>query len=127
MDSTINARIAACIDSSGLTKTAFAERINVSQQHVSRLAKDGNPSDRTISDICREFNVSETWLRTGEGEMFAAISRDEKIGEFVGGILRDEEDSFRRRFVSMLSRLDESDWVVLEKMALELAEENKKD
>lgn len=77
--STINERIAACIEQSGLTKTAFADRINVSQQHVSRLAKDGTPSDRTISDICREFGVSETWLRTGEGPMKVEMSEDEEF------------------------------------------------
>ena len=68
--SEINERISAVIQASGLTKTAFAERLKVSQQHVSRLAKDGVPSDRTITDICREFGVSESWLRSGEGEMF---------------------------------------------------------
>ena len=28
-----------------------------------------NPSERTILAICREFNVNETWLRTGAGSM----------------------------------------------------------
>lgn len=78
--SDINERIAACIEDSGLTKTAFAEKIKVSQQHVSRLAKDGVPSDRTISDICREFGISETWLRTGEGTMKVQLSED---AEFI--------------------------------------------
>lgn len=124
--STINERIAACIEKSGLTKTAFAEKINVSQQHVSRLAKDGNPSDRTIVDICEKFGIGEHWLRTGEGEMFVPISRDNRITDFAAELLRDEEDTFKRRFVAMLSKLDESDWAVLEKMALELAGEDKK-
>ena len=29
-----------------------------------------NPSDAVIFSICREFDVNEQWLRTGEGEMF---------------------------------------------------------
>lgn len=116
----INSRIAKCIAESGLTKTAFAERINVSQQYISKLAREGTPSDRTIADIVREFNVNETWLRTGEGEMFAPVSRDERIADFIGSLLREEDDSFKRRFVAMLSRLDEDDWAVLEKMALGL-------
>lgn len=116
----INSRIAKCITESGLTKTAFAERINVSQQYISKLAREGTPSDRTIADIVREFNVNETWLRTGEGEMFSPVSRDERIADFIGSLLREEDDSFKRRFVAMLSRLDEDDWAVLEKMALGL-------
>lgn len=67
----INSRIAQCIVATGLTKTAFAKKINLSQPHISKIALgDSVPSDRTIADICREFNIDETWLRTGEGEMF---------------------------------------------------------
>ena len=119
----INSRISAVIEASGLSKTDFAARINVSQQYVSKLSKNGIPSDRTISDICREFDVNETWLRTGEGDMFIPISRSQEVASFVGDVLRGETDTFKRRFVAMLSRLDESDWEVLEKMV----EEMKKD
>lgn len=66
----INERISQIIRKTGLSKTEFAKRINVSQQYVSKLSKDGTPSDRTITDICREFYADENWLRTGEGEMF---------------------------------------------------------
>ncbi len=123
---TINERIDKCIQESGLTKTAFAEKINVSQQYISKLVRGGAPSDRTIADIAREFNVNETWLRTGEGEMFVPVSRDEQIAAFIGGMLADG-GSFKHRFISMLSRLDENEWEVLERMALEMAEKEKKD
>lgn len=74
---TINQRISRCIEESGLTKTAFAERLNVSQPFISQLASGNKiPSDRTIADICREFNISEHWLRTGEGEMRIKLSAD---------------------------------------------------
>lgn len=80
---TINSRIAAVVEHSGLSKSAFAEPINVSQQYVSKLVVDGNPSNRTLADICREFGVSPEWLRFGTGEMFTAQSReasDDSIG-----------------------------------------------
>lgn len=119
----INSRISKIIEASGLSKTDFAAKINVSQQYVSKLSKAGIPSDRTISDICREFGVIEHWLRTGEGEMFVPINRSQEVAEFVGDVLKGEADTFKRRFVAMLARLDESDWEVLEKMV----EEMKKD
>ena len=69
---TINDRIAECVKASGLTRSAFAQRINVTQGFVSNLCIGGRiPSDRTIADICREFGASEEWLRTGNGAMFA--------------------------------------------------------
>lgn len=118
--SEINTRIAAVIQASGLTKTAFAERVKVSQQHISRLAKDGTPSDRTILDICREFNVSERWLRTGEGEMFVQLSREEEITKFAMEIIRDPDSEFQRRLVSVLARLTPEQWKLMEQMAHQL-------
>ena len=48
--------------------------------------------------------------------MFTAMSRDEEIADFMGDVLAGEEDNFRRRFISMLSKLDEGEWELLEKM-----------
>ena len=124
----ISQRIALVIRSSKLTKTAFADRLNVSQSFVSRLAAgEKAPSDRTISDICREFNVSETWLRTGEGEMFVPLSRDDQIASFVGDVMRDQEPDFRRRFIAALTKFSPDDWAALERMLLILSKEMDKE
>lgn len=118
--SEINTRIAAVIQASGLTKTAFAERVKVSQQHISRLAKDGTPSERTILDICREFNVSERWLRTGEGEMFVRLSREEEITKFAMEVIRDPASEFQRQLISTMARLEPAQWKLMEQMLDEL-------
>ena len=65
--------------------------------------------------------MNEEWLRTGEGEMFIKVSRDKRISDFIDNALSQESSSFRHRFIAVLSALDDSDWEVLEKMALELA------
>lgn len=117
-------RIQAIIETKKIKKVEFARRLNLSQSFVSDMCSGkSQPSDRTISDICREFDVNEEWLRTGEGEMFVHISRSQEVADFVGNIFKGEADTFKRRFVAMLARLDESDWEVLEKMV----EEMKKD
>ena len=121
--SEINTRIAAVIQASGLTKTAFAERVKVSQQHISRLAKDGTPSERTILDICREFNVSERWLRTGEGEMFVQLSREEEITKFAMEIIRDPGSEFQRQAISILAKLTPEQWKLMEQMADQLLQQ----
>lgn len=114
---TISARIAAVIKASGLTKTAFAERLNVSQSFVSRLAVGASvPSDRTILDICREFNVSERWLRTGEGEMFVQLSREEEITKFAMEIIRDPGSEFQRQLLTTMARLEPAQWKLMEQM-----------
>lgn len=112
------ARLREVFISTGETQTNFAKQIGVTPAYIWKLLNknDITPSDRTINDICREFNVSEHWLRTGEGEMFVQMSGDEEIAAFMGNVMAGEEDNFRRRFIAMLSKLDEHEWELLEKM-----------
>ena len=122
---TINERIRKVVELSGLSKTAFAQKINVSQQYISKLVNNGTPRERTISDICREFGVNEIWLRTGVGEMFAPLSRAEEIAEFIGKTLS-RGTPFQQAFISVLARTTPEEWAIFEKKLLELAEEMKK-
>lgn len=106
-----------------LTQQAFAESLGVSRDTIANV--EGGRieiKDIFILSICREFDVNENWLRTGEGEMFIELSRDEQIAEFVGRTLSTESESFKKRFIAMLAKLDESDWETLEKIALELTQ-----
>ena len=122
----LNERISALISALGLKKTAFADKLNVSQAFVSQLCSGvKQPSDRTIADICREFNVNEHWLRTGEGEMFIKLSRGEEISAFMGDILSGEPD-FRARLIAALSRLTAEQWKQLEGIADTLIAEMQK-
>lgn len=101
-----------------LTQQGFADRIGVKQNTVATYEIGRNPpNDTVINLICREFDVNENWLRTGEGEMFRKLTRDERIADFVADVLRDEPDSFRKRFISMLSSLNEDQWKMLELFA----------
>lgn len=67
----INERLVQLRKSLGLSVRAFADKVNVSGGLISNIENGRRElTDRTILDICREFNVNEKWLRTGEGEMF---------------------------------------------------------
>lgn len=117
----MNERIALVRKSLGLTQEKFAEQVGLSRNFMWMIESGTRvPSDRTISDICREFNVNETWLRTGEGGMFNQITRSEKITSFLTEITEDEGDDFKRRFVEMLAELEPEDWKLLERMAEKL-------
>mgnify|MGYP001234932858 CR=1 FL=1 len=80
----MNARIEAVRKHEGLTQEQFADRINLSRNYLWMLENGSRtPSDRTISDICREFGVREAWLRTGEGEMFVQDTQSEQVAAFL--------------------------------------------
>lgn len=119
------ARISALLSALSMKQTVFAERLNLSPSYVSRIiAGDKVPSDRTIQDICDKFKVSEEWLRTGQGEMFRPVSRDEEIMEFMGDVMSGTPSDFRRRFISVLARMTPEEWAILEAKVRELAAED---
>lgn len=73
----MNNRIAEIIVALGMKRIEFAKKLGISSPFVSELCNGTKKaSDRTIADICREFSVSEEWLRTGEGEMFVPKEED---------------------------------------------------
>ena len=99
----------------------FATRLGLSRNFINQVEnKKKNVSDRTILDICREFNVNEEWLRTGEGEMFLPVNRTTKIEKLTKQLLSEESDSFKNRFVAVLADLTENEWEFLEKKAMQL-------
>lgn len=117
----MNERIRALIKALKIKQSKFAQRIGISRPFVSELCSGAkNPSDRTIADICREFNVNEHWLRTGEGEMFSTLSREEEITKFAMEVIRDPASEFQRRLVSVLARLTPEQWKLMEQMAHQL-------
>lgn len=103
-------RINLVVQKSGLTKTAFAKRVNVSQGLISQICSGvTTPSDRTIADICRVFRVREEWLRTGEGEMEIVDTEREKLQRFFADVLSTAPDE-RSAFISALADLPYDFW-----------------
>ena len=127
MYETLAERIAHIVKQSKLNQTDFAARISISQQYLSQICNGRKiPSDRTISDICREFGCNEVWLRTGEGEPDQKRSRQEEIMRFAVQTYK-SDDEFRKAFVAMLAKLAPEDWQALKKIADKLLEEYKKE
>ena len=123
----MNRRIEKIITESGIRKVDFARRLNLSQPYISELCSGKTaPSDRTIGDICREFNVREQWLRTGEGEMFNPVNRDEEIMAFMASALSADGDTakFQKRFLTVLSRLTIEEWKLIQDKIKELQAED---
>lgn len=99
-----------------LTQQEFATKLNIGRGTLANYEVGRNePIDAVISLICREFNVNEQWLRTGEGEMFnQPQSRKEEIQHMVERMMEGRKAEFKYRLISVLNRLDEDQWEVLE-------------
>ena len=123
---TRNEPIGAVVNASGMTNAALAEKINVSQPHVSRMvAGEAMPSDRTSSDICRVFGVSETWLRTGEGEMRLKLDREEELTAIFSQIAA--SDDAKARLVKAFAMLPDEAYPKREEYIKKIAQELSKE
>ena len=120
-------RITRIISESGLPKTKFAEKLNVSSAFVSQMCSGVRvPSDRTISDICREFRINELWLRTGEGDMRIADTQRDKLAQFFGDVLSTAPDE-RSAFVAALADLPDDFWPLVADLARKYADNLQKE
>lgn len=98
-----------------MTQQEFAEGIGIKRNTMATYESGRNePIDAVISLICTKYNVNENWLRTGEGEMFIKMSYNDEIAQFVGQVMGEEDDSFKKRLISGLAALDDDGWKVLE-------------
>lgn len=117
-------RIKLIRKNAGRTQTQFGEKIGVKGNTVTNYESGlRTPTDAVIRSICREFDVNESWLRTGAGEMFVKKTRDEEMAECLGQLLSGEDESFRKRLIASLIKIPEDDpfWATLQDLVRELS------
>lgn len=111
----VNARITQLRKDLDLSQTAFGERVGVSRGVVNNLERNlTTPSPLLLQQICKEYNVNREWLETGEGEMFNPVDLDVELAGYFGSVLADEQGSFRKDFLTALSKLPPEGWELLE-------------
>lgn len=110
----MNRRIKDLRNALGLTQTAFASQINLSQNFIWLIEKGERiPSDRTLDDICRVYNVNRTWLETGEGEMFKPLKQQAEIEKLFKEVLAEPKDNgeqFRKALINAIARIPSDRW-----------------
>lgn len=124
----MNERLKIIRQELGLSQESFGKSINLSRSHIASLENGLRElTDRTISDICRIYNVNENWLRTGKDKMFLQLDREDELAKWAGSLVNPNNDNaFMKKFVHILSKLDVDDWKVLEKIVTLMAEEKDK-
>ena len=122
---TENERVKELRKAKGLTLEAFGGALGVGKSTISDI-ENGRRSltKQNRISICREYNVSEEWLRTGSGSMFANQSHNTKLEAELRTFFHNEPDEFREKLIRLLLRLPPEKWEVIKGFALELAAEN---
>ena len=100
-----------------LTQTDFGKRIGVAGNTITNY-ESGNrePSNAVITLICKEFNVNEVWLRTGEGgidNMFTQLYPADRYSINLGS-LTSSENKFVQNAINYLAEAEPEKLEVLE-------------
>lgn len=125
----MNNRIKEVREHFKLTQTEFGERLGVSRDVIGNIEynrlKNPKQKEPIIKLICSTFGVNEIWLRTGEGEMFQAMTENEELAAYLGDVMHDEPESFRRRLTLEMKNWTPEVWQMLEEICQRLGAENK--
>lgn len=115
----MNRRIAQIRKSAEMTQDSFAEKLGLTKNFIS-LVETGKrePSDRTLKDICREFNISYLWLTKGIEPMYQEL--DASSMARIDSIMTGENEFAKNLFIEF-AKLDESEWMLLEKLIKNLS------
>ncbi len=126
----MNERIRLLRKELGLNQSDFGNKIGVKQGTVAGYESGARtPLDAVVSSICREFDVNEEWLRTGEGEMFEQMTEQQKLLKYTGMLLKDKDSAIVnaiQSFIVTYEQLDDTSKATLEKIAQQFVDNLKK-
>ena len=75
-----------------LNQTEFGLPIGLKQATVGQMENGSrNVTERSIIFICEKYNINETWLRTGEGNMFVELPPEDEVAAAISEVLEDIE------------------------------------
>jgi transcriptional regulator with XRE-family HTH domain len=109
----INERLKEIRKSLNLNQSEFASKIGLAQSGYSQIETGENSlTEQNIKLVCFVYNVNETWLRSGEGEMFnnkiKLKDEDEKMLLDMFRYLSPEMQEFVLKKIKECIRLDSS-------------------
>lgn len=116
----IRDRVKLLRETLGMSQEDFGNKLSLQRSAISLMErKQRNVTDRTVRDICREFNVDYIWLTTGKGEMF--VGEEVEFERLVDRVM-DSEDEFVRSFFKTFASLSAEQWELLKEIARKISE-----
>lgn len=114
MSQTVNDRIKLLRETLGLSLRAFGKEVGYTNPTISLIERGlKNPEDRMLRLICSAFDVNETWLRTGKGEMFLTDKGPNKsdiLTEFLASVLNELSEDNRKIVLEAIHKLKDQNF-----------------
>ncbi len=125
----IESRVRAVRKSNKLSQVEFAESLGVTVGVISNIElgriTQWDTKTPLLNLICDKYGCRREWLIDGEGAMMQDLSREQEIIRAVGEMFTGD-DGFKQDIISMLVKLPDEHWGLLEDMAQRLLNEQKK-
>lgn len=105
-----------------LSQEAFGAALGVTKAAICTIeAGRRGLTNQMFTAICREYNVNEEWLKTGNGNMFNDLTREEQAARIVGNAISSDNDFVIKTFIA-LGQLTPNEWQVVEKLVKSISE-----
>lgn len=99
-----------------MTQKDFGARVGITPSAITKIELGvSNPSERLLRLICHEFNVSESWLVEGVGDMFRSESPAEAVLRVMAG-----EDEVAKAIFLALAEAPPEHWEAFRQYAMRL-------
>lgn len=123
METNVQERIRLLRKKLKLTQDEFSKKINISRSNLCNIENGTiGITNRVIADVCTIFNVSENWLRTGEGEMFRELKTEDYLIDAFGKLVQMGDGEFVKQLCASLAKLTPEQWRDIAAFAWEVVE-----
>lgn len=93
----MNQRVKAVRKDQKMTQVEFGKKLRLSKNYLSNIETGLYPiSDKFIDEMCHTFHVNENWLRTGDGDMYMEMTKEEKIADIAARMYKDDGSEYRQ-------------------------------
>lgn len=116
---TANERFKQLRTTCGFTQTEFGEIIGITKNGICDIEAGRRNVTKKHLIALKNYKgraINTDWILTGEGNMFLHRTTGEEIMKFASTLMEQSDDDFKKRFVHALSKLEPSDWSVLQKI-----------
>lgn len=122
----MNERVKQVRKNLGLTQQAFAEKLHVARNYITLIETGATPAtDKFLYNVEATFGVDGNWLRTGEGEMYKALDREDEAAKIVDQYLNEVEPSIRNALHRIIADASEEELELILGCAQKLVDEMK--
>ena len=96
----------------GLNQQEFGARIGAHQTTIAGYENGRRDVlESVILSIVREYRCYESWLRTGDGEMFPPKTEEEELSALFESMFINPDAAFEKKVVSAIVKLPPEAWI----------------